>query len=152
MKSTPSASAKQLELPLAMPEEERCIEESVDRSVPPSARARTHPVDHPIAVASLPGTRPNRRTVRGASATARRCARRCRHVTSGTWGCRSWRHDELCDRTAVVRDPYARWCGRRGAVRLLPSPIGAQAVRSGRQRQRRRHECRRNCISACPSD
>jgi hypothetical protein len=23
----------------------------------------------------------------------------------------------------VVRDPYARWCGRRGAVRLLPIPI-----------------------------
>ena len=27
------------------------------------------------------------------------------------------------DRTAVVRDPYARWCGRRGVVRLLPIPI-----------------------------
>ncbi len=22
-----------------------------------------------------------------------------------------------------VRDPYARWCGRRGAVRRLPIPI-----------------------------
>jgi hypothetical protein len=23
----------------------------------------------------------------------------------------------------VVRDPYARWCGRRGVARLLPIPI-----------------------------
>jgi hypothetical protein len=22
-----------------------------------------------------------------------------------------------------IRDPYVRWCGRRGAVRLLPTPI-----------------------------
>ena len=26
-------------------------------------------------------------------------------------------------RTAVVRDPYARWCGRRDAVRHPPIPI-----------------------------
>lgn len=25
-----------------------------------------------------------------------------------------------------VRDPYARWCGRRGAVRRLPIPITTQ--------------------------
>jgi hypothetical protein len=30
---------------------------------------------------------------------------------------------DLVNRTAVVRDPYARWCGRREAVRLLPIPI-----------------------------
>jgi len=27
-------------------------------------------------------------------------------------------------RTALVRDPYAGWCGRRGVVRPLPIPIG----------------------------
>ena len=27
-------------------------------------------------------------------------------------------------RFSVVRDPYARWCGRRGAARPLPIPIG----------------------------
>jgi len=30
---------------------------------------------------------------------------------------------EAINRTAVVRDPYARWCGRRGAARPLPIPI-----------------------------
>jgi hypothetical protein len=29
----------------------------------------------------------------------------------------------LVNRTAVVRDPYARWCGRGEAVRPLPIPI-----------------------------
>src|SRR5712671_1699713 len=29
------------------------------------------------------------------------------------------------DRTAVVRDPYARWCGRGGTVRCPPIPIHA---------------------------
>jgi hypothetical protein len=29
----------------------------------------------------------------------------------------------LINRTAVVRDPYARWCGRGEAVRPLPIPI-----------------------------
>ena len=32
MKKAPTASVKQLELPLAMPEEERCVEESADSS------------------------------------------------------------------------------------------------------------------------
>ena len=32
MKSTSSASVKQLELPLALPEEERCVEESANTS------------------------------------------------------------------------------------------------------------------------
>src|SRR5882672_296496 len=27
------------------------------------------------------------------------------------------------DRTAVVRDPYARWCGRGGTVRCPPIPM-----------------------------
>ena len=27
------------------------------------------------------------------------------------------------DRTAVVRDPYARWCGRGGTARCPPIPI-----------------------------
>ena len=31
--------------------------------------------------------------------------------------------DRLIRRTAVVRDPYARWCGRGGAVRRPPIPI-----------------------------
>ncbi len=26
-------------------------------------------------------------------------------------------------RTALVRDPYARWCGRRGVEKRLPIPI-----------------------------
>jgi hypothetical protein len=30
---------------------------------------------------------------------------------------------DLVNRTALVRDPYARWCGRRGVVRPLPIPI-----------------------------
>jgi competence protein ComEC len=30
---------------------------------------------------------------------------------------------KLINRTAVVRDPYARWCGRRGIVRCPPIPI-----------------------------
>jgi len=30
---------------------------------------------------------------------------------------------DLVDRTAVVRDPYARWCGRGAAARPLPIPI-----------------------------
>jgi len=30
---------------------------------------------------------------------------------------------DTINRTAVVRDPYARWCGRRGIVRCLPMPI-----------------------------
>ncbi len=30
---------------------------------------------------------------------------------------------DLINRTAVVRDPYARWCGRREVVRPLPIPI-----------------------------
>jgi hypothetical protein len=29
------------------------------------------------------------------------------------------------DRTAEVRDPYARWCGRGGVVRRPPIPISA---------------------------
>ena len=29
----------------------------------------------------------------------------------------------LVNRTAVVRDPYARWCGRGEAARPLPIPI-----------------------------
>jgi len=36
-------------------------------------------------------------------------------------GCTS--NDNL-DRIALVRDPYAGWCGRRGAARPLPIPIG----------------------------
>ena len=31
--------------------------------------------------------------------------------------------NDLINRTDVVRDPYARWCGRRGVARLLPIPI-----------------------------
>jgi len=31
--------------------------------------------------------------------------------------------NDLINRTAVVRDPYARWCGRGGAARFLPIPI-----------------------------
>ncbi len=30
---------------------------------------------------------------------------------------------DFISRTAVVRDPYARWCGRSGVVRLRPIPI-----------------------------
>ena len=70
-----------------------------------------------------PGTRPNRRMGHGESVTALHCTRPCRSVTLGTWGCRNWRHDEPHKGTAVVRDPYARWCGRRAAVRPLPIPI-----------------------------
>ena len=33
-------------------------------------------------------------------------------------------NNNLNNRTAVVRDPYARWCGGRGIVRCLPIPIG----------------------------
>ena len=33
------------------------------------------------------------------------------------------RETDLISRTAVVRDPYARWCGRREAARPLPIPI-----------------------------
>ena len=32
------------------------------------------------------------------------------------------------DRTAVVRDPYARWCGRGGTVRCPPIPITLNVV------------------------
>ena len=31
-------------------------------------------------------------------------------------------------RTAEVRDPYARWCGRGEAVRLPPIPIRAENI------------------------
>ena len=39
--------------------------------------------------------------------------------------CRVYTNDRIdsINRTAVVRDPYARWCGRRGIVRCLPIPI-----------------------------
>ena len=30
---------------------------------------------------------------------------------------------DLINRTAMVRDPYAWWCGRRGVVKLPPIPI-----------------------------
>jgi len=33
------------------------------------------------------------------------------------------------DRTAVIRDPYARWCGRGGTARCPPIPMCAQHVR-----------------------
>jgi len=29
----------------------------------------------------------------------------------------------LTSRTALVREPYARWCGRNGVARLRPIPI-----------------------------
>ena len=32
-------------------------------------------------------------------------------------------HEAQPDRTAEVRDPYARWCGRGGVVRRPPIPI-----------------------------
>lgn len=31
--------------------------------------------------------------------------------------------DDLINRTAAVRDPYARWCGSGEAARLPPIPI-----------------------------
>ncbi len=34
--------------------------------------------------------------------------------------------DDLISRTAEVRDPYARWCGRGEAARLPPIPIKPQ--------------------------
>ena len=33
--------------------------------------------------------------------------------------------NQLAIRTAVVRDPYARWCGRGGTARCPPIPIVA---------------------------
>src|SRR5258708_36659994 len=36
------------------------------------------------------------------------------------------------DRTAVVRDPYARWCGRGGTARCPPIPIHAPKQTSTR--------------------
>jgi len=41
---------------------------------------------------------------------------------------------EAINRTAVVRDPYARWCGRRGAARPLPIPIRQNEDKEGNKR------------------
>src|SRR5271166_3008180 len=50
------------------------------------------------------------------------------------------------DRTAAVRDPYARWCGRGGTVRCPPIPIFGQ-IPSKAVRQWSAHPGRTCCAN-----
>ena len=79
--------------------------------------------EHAGSVGTWRGTRQSRPTVHGASAGVRLWPWPCRAAISMVWECRGCTSRDHLTRTAVVRDPYARWCGRGEAVRPLPIPI-----------------------------
>jgi Group II intron, maturase-specific domain len=74
---------------------------------------------------SLPRSRPVRRRASGACQDTRHFRRHCAITFSTLSACLAFtsRVEAQPGRTAEVRDPYARWCGRGGAVRRPPIPI-----------------------------
>jgi hypothetical protein len=74
---------------------------------------------------SLPRSLPVRRRDSGACQDTRRFRKHCATTSStlSAYPDSILHHEAQPNRTAEVRDPYARWCGRGGAARHPPIPI-----------------------------
>src|SRR5262252_8951922 len=85
---------------------------------------------------SLPRLPPVRRRASGACQDTRHFRRHCAIPFSTLSAClaSTLRVEAQPGRTAEVRDPYARWCGRGGVVRRPPIPIVGTERKSVRPR------------------
>src|SRR5918996_518210 len=91
-------------------------------------RAGTRRCGNAGAVGTWRGTRHSPPTGHGASAGVLLLPWPCRAAIARVWEGQGGTSTDHPNRTAVVRDPSARWGGRGEAVRPLPIPIRLQLV------------------------